>query len=309
MSLVSPNGRSMKWTGNELVLNGATSNLSTSGSVYLNKTGPDDDNSSGFWLGVSANNPYFSVGGIRDGSSNYFKYNGADGTVKIKGVESVDGITLTSGLGMRYYTTSGSLTITGGTGNGAQYGAQIDLVGNNYSVSGGPIPGLGGQLVLQAGDGSSSSIAFHTNNNYFMTSAGPASAASGPYDPIVGVQRLVINTEGLVRVARAKSISLSPGAQYTVDAGNLWAEGNLSVGEYEPAQGDSYVYSTGTGIIRAATLVYAPTISATSTLGTVVGGTSYTIGTNGWGNRTLSNTPGAPGSGTGNNGDIYLVYS
>jgi hypothetical protein len=288
MSLVSPNGRSMKWTGNELVLNGATSNLATSGTIYLNKTGPDNDSVAGFWLGVSANNAYFTVGS----NDSWLKYNDVTNTVQIKGVQTTDGIVVTSGLGMRYNGNNGAFTITAGSANSVQNGAQIDLVGNDY-----PTPAAGGQLVLQAGVGAQSTIALHTNNSY----------SSGGVT--VGVQRMVIGQDGRVTIARQPYTINDPSSGWNAQAGSLWVRGNASIGVDAPDLSLTTSENGNVGILRTSNMIYSPIISATNTLGILEGGNSYTIGTNGWGNRTVTDTPGIPGSGTGNNGDIYLVYS
>lgn len=311
MSLVSPNGRSMKWTGSELVLNGATNNLETSGTVYLNKTGPDDDNKTGFWLGVSGLNaapPYaprafFSVGS----SDSWLKYSDITNTVQVKGVQTADGITVTSGLGLRYFSTSGSFTITGGTGNGAQYGAQIDLIGNNFSGI-----GSGGQLVLQSGDGAGGSIAFLTNNSRSV-STGPSTP-----DSVLGVQRMLIENTGRVIISREQYLVTTLSAAYNEQAGSLWARGNLGVGwSAEPFGASTSDGNADTGVIYAQSRVQSPVISAYGVgdpipegfLGYYNGSRSVRMGTNGEGERTVTDTPGIPGSGTGNNGDIYLVYS
>lgn len=283
MSLVSPNGRSMKWTGSELLLNGSTSNLAASGSIYLGKTGPNDLSNTGFWIGNQNNIPYFLVGN----SNSYLKFDGGANTFTVSAMQTADGITVTSGLGLRYFSTSGSFTITGGNGNGAQYGAQIDLVGNNFGGN-----SQGGQLVLQAGTGANSNIALHTNQR----------TASGGY---VGIQRMVIENSGLVTVKREHTFLGTN--SYNPEAGSIWIRGNASVGPVQPDPASSTTQDTGVGKLYASSEIEAPTISATSTLGFTYSSTSYTVGTNGWGVRTVTDTAGTPTG--GNNGDIYLVYS
>ncbi len=108
-----------------------------------------------------------------------FRFGAADGTSLLKGISwdgsqlkimgtlfAVDGtfvgllsaaqigtggLTVTTGLGLRYGSDLGVFTITGGSDNGANHGAQIDLAGNDWGTVN------RGALVLAAGNTTSSS--------------------------------------------------------------------------------------------------------------------------------------------------------
>jgi hypothetical protein len=119
-------------------------------------------------------------------------------------------LVINSTIGIRRSVNNAVLTITGASNNGSSNGAQIDLVGNDY-----PTSGAGGYLLLQAGQGTASEIRMHTN-------VSPTAN--------VGVERLVVDTYGLVNVRR----ELSSGSVFTQDAGNLWVDGNIGVGTSSP---------------------------------------------------------------------------
>lgn len=137
-------------------------------------------------------------------------------------------LVVSSGTGIRRSANDTVLTITGATANGSSYGAQIDLVGNDFGGT-----SVGGYLLLQAGQGAASEIRMHTN----------ASTTAN-----VGVERMIIDTYGLVNVAR----NLSSGSVYTKDAGNLWVDSNLAVGSTGPVN-----VNTSTGNISASGEVYS----------------------------------------------------
>lgn len=124
-------------------------------------------------------------------------------------------LVINSTIGIRRSVNNAVLTITGASNNGSSNGAQIDLVGNDY-----PTAGAGGYLLLQAGQGTASEIRMHTN-------VSPAAN--------VGVERLVIDTYGLVNVRR----ELSSGSVYTTDAGNLWVDGNIGIGSSAPTSSNT----------------------------------------------------------------------
>lgn len=114
------------------------------------------------------------------------------------------GLTVYSAIGIRAKDNSSVLTITGGDDNGSSNGAQIDLTGNSSSGQ--------GALILQAGQGTQSSVRFLTNQS-------PTTD--------VGVLRGEFDTYGLFRVTRNQS----NGNVYTTDAGNGRFDGNLGVGK------------------------------------------------------------------------------
>jgi hypothetical protein len=147
-------------------------------------------------------------------------------------------LVISSTIGIRRSANDGVLTITGASTNGSSNGAQIDLVGNNFGGT-----GAGGYLLLQAGSGTASEIRMHTN---LSTSAN------------VGVERMVIDTFGLVNVAR----NLSFGSVFTKDSGNLWVDSNLSVGNNGAGDAPENV-NTLTGEIKASGSIYSTGAGAT----------------------------------------------
>lgn len=239
--------------------------MDNTGNFYLNGTGTN----SLLWNGtsltingaISAIDGNFYAG--NSGATKYLKWDGS--SVTVKGVETVDGIVVTSGIGMRYNQDGGVFTITGGTGNGTNYGAQIDLAGINYGGT-----SNGGQLVLQAGEGTNSTVIIRTN----IAGTSPAR---------YGVDRVKVETNGLVTIQRNQSL----GGSYTLKAGSLHIEGNLGVGT-TPAD-------SGTGGSQG-------DVAINGTL-TIEGGN--VVGSNSYGNRTIQ-SGGSPTG--GNNGDIYYIY-
>ena len=141
-------------------------------------------------------------------------------------------LVISSTIGIRRSTDDGVLTITGASTNGSSKGAQIDLVGSNFGGT-----GLGGYLLLQAGQGTASEIRMHTN---VSTTAN------------VGVERMVIDTFGLVNVSR----NLSSTSVFTKDAGSLWVDSNLSVGNNGAGDAPENV-NTLTGEIKASGSIYS----------------------------------------------------
>ena len=147
-----------------------------------------------------------------------------------------DALVINSAIGMRRSVDNGVLTITGASDNGADRGAQIDLVGNNFGST-----GAGGYLLLQAGTGSASEIRMHTNLSTDISGK-------------VGVERMVIDTYGLVNVAR----NLSSGSVFTKDAGSMWVDSNLAVGSTGPLN-----VNTAVGIISASNSIYSTGVGGT----------------------------------------------
>lgn len=145
-----------------------------------------------------------------------------------------DALVINSTIGMRRNVDNDVLTITGASDNGADRGAQIDLVGNNFGGT-----GAGGYLLLQAGTGGASEIRMHTN-------------LSADISGKVGVERMIIDTYGLVNVAR----NYSNGSIFTKDAGNLWVDSNLSVGNNGAGDAPDNV-TVRTGVIKASGEIYS----------------------------------------------------
>jgi len=156
------------------------------------------------------------------------------GTPTITSAVFTDALVINSTIGVRRSADNGVLTITGASTNGSAAGAQIDLVGNNLGGT-----GLGGYLLLQAGQGAASEIRMHTNVSTTTN---------------VGVERMVIDTFGLVNVSR----NLSSGSVFTKDAGSMWVDSNLAVGSTGPLN-----VNTAVGIISASNLIYTTGLGAT----------------------------------------------
>lgn len=156
------------------------------------------------------------------------------GTPTITSAVFTDALVINSTIGVRRSADNGVLTITGASTNGSAAGAQIDLVGNNFGGT-----GAGGYLLLQAGQGAASEIRMHTN---VSTTAN------------VGVERMVIDTFGLVNVSR----NLSSGSVFTKDAGSMWVDSNLAVGSTGPLN-----VNTAVGIISASNSIYSTGVGGT----------------------------------------------
>lgn len=158
------------------------------------------------------------------------------GTPTITSAIFTDALVINSTIGIRKSADNEVLTITGASDNGANRGAQIDLVGNNFGGT-----GAGGYLLLQAGTGTASEIRMHTNLSPDITGK-------------VGVERMVIDTNGLVNIAR----NPSSGGIFTKDAGSIWVDSNLAVGSTGPLN-----VNTAVGIISASNSIYSTGAGAT----------------------------------------------
>jgi hypothetical protein len=168
--------------------------------------------SSGYSTGVSG----WQIKGTGDAEFNSITVrNGSIISPTVTSATFTNALVINSTIGIRRSVNNAVLTITGASNNGSSNGAQIDLVGNDY-----PTAGAGGYLLLQAGQGAASEIRMHTN-------VSPAAN--------VGVERLVIDTYGLVNVRR----ELSSGSVYTTDAGNLWVDGNIGIGSSAPTSSNT----------------------------------------------------------------------
>lgn len=110
------------WTIGASTLTGGNITLSSTGNIYAGQTGYDTG--TGWYL---ANDGRFSVG---NSAANKLLWDGSQ--LKVTG-----GIYITDTVGIRRTDNTGTLTITGGTGN-AQ-GGQIDLVGNSGGANAGVV--------------------------------------------------------------------------------------------------------------------------------------------------------------------------
>jgi hypothetical protein len=143
---------------------------------------------------------------IGDPSSNYMRWNGSVLAVNgnIIGGSTVGanggsvGLIMNTQYGIRRSVDNGTLTITGGSGNGIYYGSQIDLVGSTFSNS--ASDNGSGTAQISAGYRSSTNyngpydgaIVFRTLREY--------NAASGATDGHSGAQRFRVELDGTVRV-------------------------------------------------------------------------------------------------------------
>ena len=181
-----------------------TSGTITSGNITVNG---GYIQSSGFVSGSSG----WKIDGIGNAEFNSITVrNGSIISPTVTSATFTNSLVINSTIGIRRSVNDAVLTITGASNNGSSNGAQIDLVGNDY-----PSAGAGGYLLLQAGQCTASEIRMHTN-------VSPTTN--------VGVERLVIDTYGLVNVRR----ELSSGSVFTSDAGNLLVDGNIGVGTSSP---------------------------------------------------------------------------
>jgi hypothetical protein len=180
--------------------------------------------SSGFFLGYASSQYRFFIGSTGNpgtGSGNYLYW---DGTVLKIGGNIVGGTTvgtdsssagliINSTLGIRKGNKTGTLTITGGDGNGISAGAQIDFGGNELA------DGSRGTLILQGGSiGSSLSngrIEFRTN--------------VGDSGGIIGSVRAAIRTDGQFIVYK-NTVWNGSANVYTTGAGCAEFQANVGVG-------------------------------------------------------------------------------
>ena len=164
-------GSNLTWDNSTLTINGSIAIADNSGNAV--KQGKTSYGSgTGFWLGDVSGTAKFDIGN----SSNYMRWDGSN--LNIHGVQTDDGIIVTSYVGLRYVNNSGVLTVTGGQANGISNGAQIDFAGNTSAA-----PGV---LSLNAGVGG--------GNGYIRFATGP-DLGSG-----ANTARMTIDYSGLVRV-------------------------------------------------------------------------------------------------------------
>jgi len=145
----------------------------------------------------------------------YLQYNYGSNTLILKGAESADGITITSNQGMRYVNDNGVFTITGGSANGVNHGAQIDFVG-----TGGAGAGSYGLLSLNAGWPDS-------NTSDGRIRFGVGNAGTNGYGEGLNYEAFTIWKDGLVEVGRDGSLA---------NSGNLQVDNDIHV--------HGYIYAT-----------------------------------------------------------------
>lgn len=189
--------------GNNGYLKSAGIGYNGTSGVFTSSSG-----SGGFFLGntqaegVTPGVYQFFIG---DPSGNNLRWNGTDlringkllaGTEVGLSGDSSFGLSINSQFGIRRSVSNGVLTITGGDGNGVQFGSQIDLAGSFLNTS---VEDTGnGQLSLQAGyNGSNNfngpidgSIVFRTSKFTTISSAD------------VGIMRMMIALDGTVLIGK-----------------------------------------------------------------------------------------------------------
>jgi hypothetical protein len=166
----------------------------------------------GFFLGYTAGNATAYQFHIGNPSGNYLRWDGSvlkvNGNIvggSTVGTTSTDvGLLMNTQYGIRRSVDDGTLTLTGGNGNGVYYGAQIDLVGSVFYLNN---PGTG-----LAGDDGSGTLQLSAGYRTGSTYDGPLDGAiifrtlreendqDASNDNHSGAQRFRIELDGTVRV-------------------------------------------------------------------------------------------------------------
>jgi hypothetical protein len=187
-------GSNLTFDGSTLTVNGSVAIANNSGNAV--KQGKTSYGSgTGFWLGDVSGTAKFDIGN----SSSYMRWDGSN--LDIHGIQTDDGIIVSSYVGLRYKNNSGVLTVTGGQDNGISNGAQIDFAGNSSAA-----PGV---LSLNAGVGG--------GNGYIRFGTGP-DLGSG-----ANTARMTVGYDGLVNIQNNGNGS---------NAGNLTVAGTVTAGTY-----------------------------------------------------------------------------
>lgn len=193
---------------NGLVI-GSTGRIKSSGLTY---TSSGWGSGSGFFLGNTGSAYEFFIGD----SSKYLRWDGTNLSVSgnivggstVGSTSASDGLVINSTVGIRKGDGTGTLTITGGSGNGISFGAQIDFGGNALA------DGNRGILILQGGSVGSSldngRIEFRTNT----------------YNGTVGVTRARFNTSGEFILYKNSNNS----SVYTSGSGCAEFQANVGIG-------------------------------------------------------------------------------
>jgi hypothetical protein len=239
----------LQLTGGGLYVD-TTAQIRTNNITWTQATSVFTANQSGFFLGdAKAPNGtttyrFFigSTGTNGIGGTNYLYWDGS--TLKVGG-NIIGGTTVgtssDTGYGLTVYspygirkgrttagTDNGVLTFTGGEGNGVDFGAQIDLVGTDFSV--GATSSGTGQLALSAGydlgnqmntpiDGA---IVFRTAREYNDTTATHIGSLRG-WIQVDGLFRIYKNPQGSTN---GQTRSDAP----NTNAGNLQVDNSITIG-------------------------------------------------------------------------------
>lgn len=206
-------------------------------------TAGEGTTSGGFFLGntqAESQEPLYQFF-IGKPTGNNLRWDGKNLRVnaRILGVGDADatkdyyGITIGTAYGIRTTANNKVLTISAGSENGIQHGAQIDLVGSRFDTDSGDDGN--GALILQAAynatsgfntdGGRDGAIEFRTSYSYTKLST----AGTDLIYTDVGLTRMAITKKGLVY------IGINPNEEGAKeDGGNLRVLSNIQVGGYSP---------------------------------------------------------------------------
>lgn len=160
----------------------------------------------GFFLGYRNSQYQFFIG---DQSGNYLRWDGSalkvNGNIvggSTVGTGSTDvGLVMNTQFGIRRSVDDGTLTLTGGNGNGVYFGAQIDLVGSIFK-QGADLSGDdgSGELVLSAGYRTGSTYDGPLDGAIIFRTLREENNLDSGNDAHSGAQRFRIELDGTVRV-------------------------------------------------------------------------------------------------------------
>jgi len=197
-----------------------------------------------------------------DGSALKINGNLLSGTTLGTNGDSSFGLTVNSQFGIRRSVANSVLTISGGDGNGVQYGAQIDLVGGFLNTTGSDTGN--GQLILQA--------AYNASNNFNGPQDGSIVFRTSKFTTVssadVGIMRMLIALDGTVLIGKGDETAAS-GAP---DAGS----GKLIVSNTITAGGDDLFGNNSNGIIYVKNNSNVAKITITASSGDVTADTFTT---------------------------------
>jgi hypothetical protein len=126
------------------------------------------------------------------------------------------GLIINSQFGIRKHMNSGVLTITAGSGNGIQYGAQLDMVGSQFGTIG------KGNFIIQGGYSASAGINEATDGRILFRTSRNGQTGNAHQ----GADRMYIDINGMVVIP---TTSVTDGAPNNSD-GELWVQDKIFVG-------------------------------------------------------------------------------
>lgn len=187
---------------------GASGRIKSS-SVSWSGAGTGTFSGNGFFLGYTGGQYQFYIGDV---STNYLRWDGSalkingnllSGTTLGTNGDSSFGLTVNSQFGIRRSVSNSVLTISGGDGNGVQYGAQIDLVGAFLNTTASDTGN--GQLILQA--------AYNGSNNFNGPQDGSIVFRTSKFTTVsaadVGIMRMLITLDGTVLIGKGDETAAS----------------------------------------------------------------------------------------------------